>query len=110
MRAIIVHFLAVVLIAILAIGWPAPAKADCAKCHDCRTEAPAKSDIPCPEKGLVCQISPTCASQMQKAPAQFSADALVDAGEASFGPGVSVAINSAYLTPETAPPRGRSHK
>ena len=53
MRAIFVHILAVLLIAIFAVGSPSPAKADCMKCHDCQSEAPAKNDAPCPEKGSV---------------------------------------------------------
>src|SRR5262245_51294808 len=104
MRAILVHILAVLLIAIFAIGSPPPAKADCAKCHDCSTEAPAKNDVPCPEKGLICQVAQACASQAQKAPAQIDIGDL-DAGKAAFGASSSSAIKSAYLTPETAPPR-----
>lgn len=104
MRATIVHILAVLLIAILAIGSPPPAKADCAKCQDCSTEAPAKNGVPCPEKGLVCPAAQACASQAQKAPAQINIDDL-DAGKAAFGLSSSIAIKSAYLTPETAPPR-----
>jgi hypothetical protein len=106
MRAILVHVLAVLLIAIFAIGSPPAAKADCVKCHDCSTGAPAKNDAPCPENGLVCQVAQTCASQVQKkAPVQLNIDALADVGETSFGFGVSIAIKSTYLTPETAPPR-----
>jgi hypothetical protein len=106
MRAILVHVLAVLLIATFAIGSPSPAKADCVTCDDCSTGAPAKNDVPCPENGLVCQVAQTCASQVQKkAPVQLNIDALADAGEAGFGFGVSIAIKSTYLTPETAPPR-----
>jgi len=105
MRAIVVHILAALLIAIFAIGSPQPAKADCAKCHDCSIGAPANNDVPCQEKGLVCQIAQTCASQLQKAPPQINVDEIADTGEASFGFGASVAIKSTYLTPETAPPR-----
>lgn len=106
MRATIVHILALLLIAIFAFGSPPPAKADCVKCHDCSTGAPAKNDVPCPDKGLVCQVAQTCASQVQKkAPMQFNIDALADAGEAGFGFDVSIANKSSYLTPETAPPR-----
>ena len=105
MRAIVVHILAALLIAIFAIGSPQPAKADCAKCHDCSTGAPAKNDAPCPEKGFVCQFAQTCASQLQKAPAQINVDEIADTGEASFRFGASIAIKSTYLTPETAPPR-----
>jgi hypothetical protein len=105
MRAIVVHILAVLLVAIFAIGSPPPAKADCAKCHDCSTEAPAKQDMPCPEKGLVCQVAQACANQVQKAPAQINIGDLDDAEKAAFGLSSSIAIKSAYLTPETAPPR-----
>jgi hypothetical protein len=105
MRATVVHILAALLIAIFAIGSPQPAKADCTKCDDCSTEAPAKSDVPCPEKALVCQVAQTCASQVQKAPAQLNIDALADSGEVAFGFSASIAIKSTYLTPETAPPR-----
>ena len=106
MRATLVHVLAVLLIAIFAIGSPPPANADCVKCHDCSTGAPARNDLPCREKGLACQVAQTCASQVQKkASVQVDIDALADAGEAGFGFGVSIAIKSTYLTPETAPPR-----
>jgi hypothetical protein len=105
MRATVVHILAVLLIAIFAFGSPPLAKADCVKCHDCSTGAPAKNDVPCPNKGLVCQVAQTCASQVQKAPVHFNIDSLADAGEAGFGFGISIAIKSSYLTPETAPPR-----
>lgn len=103
MRAIAVHILAVLLIAIFAVGSPSPAKASC--CLDCSTEAPAKNDGPCPAKGLVCQVAQSCASQVQKAPGQISIDGLSDAGETTFGFDASIAIKSAYRTPETAPPR-----
>ena len=74
------------------------------KCHDCSSEAPAKNDGPCPDKGLVCQVTQTCAAQLQKAPA-FPADELSVAGKAVYGFGSLIAIKSVYLTPETAPPR-----
>jgi hypothetical protein len=105
MRAIVVHILAALLIAIFAVGSQPPAKADCMKCHDCSTEAPAKNDVPCPEKGLVCQVAQTCASQVQKAPAPINSVDVATTGSATFGYGVAIAIKSAYLTPETAPPR-----
>lgn len=105
MRVFFVHILAVLLIAIFAIGSPQPAKADCEKCHDCSTEAPAKSDAPCPEKGLACQIAQACASQAQKAPAKIDVADLHDVGKVTFSLSSSIAIKSAYLTPETAPPR-----
>jgi hypothetical protein len=105
MRAVVVHILAVLLTAVFAIGAPQPATADCVKCHDCSTEAPAKNDVPCPEKGLVCQVAQTCASQAQKVPAPINSVDVATTGSATFGYGISIAIKSAYLTPETAPPR-----
>lgn len=105
MRAILIHVLAVLLIAIFTMGSQPPAKADCATCHDCSTEAPVKNDMPCPEKGLICQVAQACAGQAQKAPAQINFVDLDDAGKAAFNLSSSIAIKSAYLTPETAPPR-----
>ena len=105
MRATVVHILTALLIAIFAIGLPLPAKAGCEECRNCSTESPAKSNVPCPEKGLVCQVAQACASQVQKAPIQINFDNLGDRGQAVFGPSSSIAVKSAYLTPETAPPR-----
>lgn len=105
MRAIAVHILAVLLIAIFAVGSPLPAKADCVQCHDCSTEAPAKNNVPCPEKGLVCQVAQTCASQVQKALGQINIHDPSDDGGPRFGFAASISIKSTYLTPETAPPR-----
>lgn len=105
MRALVVHILAVLLIAIFALGAPQPATADCVKCHDCETGAPANNNAPCPEKGMVCQVAQTCASQVQKSPAQLNVDELRATGQPSFNFGFSIAFKSAYLTPETAPPR-----
>jgi hypothetical protein len=93
------------LIAIFAIGSPLPAQADCAKCDDCSVEAPAKNEAPCPHKGMACQVAQTCVNQMQKAPAQLSIHPVANAGEVGFSLSASVALKSAYHTPETAPPR-----
>ena len=105
MRATVVHILAVLLIALFAIGSPTLAKVGCETCQDCSTGAPAKSEVPCPEKGLVCQVAQACAGQVQKAPAQIIIRDLGDGGRATFGSNSSMAVKSAYLTPETAPPR-----
>jgi hypothetical protein len=105
MRATVVHILASLLIAIFAVGSPSPAKADCMTCGGCPIEVPAKNHAPCPEKGLVCPVTQTCASQVQKAPAPTTTDELADADGAPYGVGTVIAIKSAYLTPETAPPR-----
>lgn len=103
MRASIVHILVVLLIAVFASGSLLPAQADCAKCEDCSVEAPAKNEAPCPQKGLACQMVQTCVSQ--KVPSQLGIHPLVEVGEATFGLRSAMAIKSAYLTPETAPPR-----
>jgi hypothetical protein len=105
MRTRIIHVLVVLLIAVFAIGEPVPAKADCRTCDGCTTEAPVKNDAPCQEKALVCQVSQGCAGQTQKAPAQLDIGDSDDAREAAFGSSGSIAVKSAYLTPETAPPR-----
>ena len=97
MRARIIHVLVVLLIAVFAIGEPVPAKADCRTCDGCTIETPVNNDAPCQEKAFVCQVSQGCASQTQKAPAQLDIGA--------FGLSWSIAVKSAYLTPETAPPR-----
>jgi hypothetical protein len=104
MRIGILYVVIGLLIAVFAIGAPPPAKADCAKCHDCSTEAPAKNETPCPEKGLACQIATNCASQIQKMPANVvSVD--LSSGKAVFGDVDDIAIKLAFVKPETSPPR-----
>lgn len=105
MRAIVLHALAVLLIAIFAIGSPPPAKADCDKCQDCSAQAPSRDDGPCPGKALACPIGQACASQVQKAPVQIEFDGVGEASRAAFGWNSPIAIKQAYRTPETAPPR-----
>ena len=104
MRLSFVHLLVALLIAVCAIGAPPPAKADCAKCHDCSTEAPAKNEAPCPEKGIVCQMATTCASQVQKMPAN-AVTVDLSSGKAIFGDVDDIAIKLAFVKPETSPPR-----
>lgn len=104
MRGKVVHLLVALLIAVFAIGAPQAAQADCATCDDCTTEAPAKNETRCLQKGLVCQIASSCASQVQKAPAQIAIQD--DATSAVvFGYASSAVGKSAFVTPETAPPR-----
>ena len=105
MQASIVHVLVALLIAVFAVGEPAPAKADCRSCEECPTEAPVKNEAPCQDKAFVCQVSQGCASQTQKAPAQINVDDCDDGRRASFGSSSTIVVKSAYLTPETAPPR-----
>lgn len=100
-----IHFLVALLIAAFAIGAPLPAQADCAQCDDCSTKAPAKNKAPCSEKGLTCQIATSCVSQLQKVPAQIPVQPADDGRLVAFGYASSVAMKSAFITPETAPPR-----
>ena len=104
MRIGILYVVIGLLIAIFAIGAPLPAKADCAKCHDCTSEAPAKNETPCPEKGLACQIATSCASQTQKMPAN-AVTVDLSSGKAIFGDADDIAIKLAFVKPETSPPR-----
>ena len=97
--------LVAMLLAIFAIGSPLPAAADCATCDDCSVGAPTKNETPCPHKGMACQISQLCVSQMQKVPAHLGIYPVADAREAAFSLSSFVAIKSTYHTPETAPPR-----
>lgn len=99
------HVLVALLIAILAIGAPPPAKAACVTCVDCTAEAPAKNQIPCPDQGRACQIAQTCAPQLQKAPAQSVTFGVLASGKADFGDTRAIAIKPAFLKPETSPPR-----
>jgi hypothetical protein len=105
MRASLIRVLVCLLIAVFAIGEPVPAKADCRVCEGCPVDAPAKNDAPCQDKALACQVAQTCASQTQKAPAQLTVGDRDDARGASFASSLSMAVTSADLSPETAPPR-----
>lgn len=105
MRLSFVHLLVALLIAIFAIGAPQPAKADCAKCQDCSTQAPAKNEAPCPEKAIVCQVAATCASQVQKMPAPAVTAGEMSSGKAIFDSHAAIAIKLAFIKPETSPPR-----
>lgn len=105
MRLSFAHLLVALLIAIFAIGAPPPAKADCEKCHDCSTEAPAKNETPCPEKGIVCQVATPCASQVQKMPVPAVIDGDMSACASIFATAADIAIKLAFVKPETSPPR-----
>jgi hypothetical protein len=105
MRLSFMHLLVALLIAVFAIGVPPPAQAACAECVDCSTEAPAKNEVPCPEKGLVCQIATSCTSQLQKMPAHTVIAADLSSGRAVFGDVDDIAVKLAFIKPETSPPR-----
>jgi hypothetical protein len=105
MRLSFVHLLVALLIAIFAIGAPLPATADCAKCHDCSTQAPAQNEAPCPEKAIVCQVATTCANQVQKMPVSAVIAGDVSSGRAVFGDVDDIAVKLTFIKPETSPPR-----
>ncbi len=105
MRLSFIHLLVALLIAVFAIGAPPSAQAECAECVDCGTQAPAKNETPCPEKGVACQIATSCASQVQKMPAHALIAADLSSGRAVFGNADDIAIKLAFLKPETSPPR-----
>ena len=105
MRLSFVHLLVALLIAIFAIGAPRPAQAECAKCVDCSTQMPAKSEAPCPDKAIVCQVTTSCASQLQKMPATAAAADDISGCKAVFRAIDDIAANLTSLKPETSPPR-----
>lgn len=106
MRLSLVHLLVALLIAIFAIGVPSLAQAECAMCMDCGTLSPDKNKAPCPEKGIACQVSTNCASQPQKMPVPAILADDVSAGKTAFPNFDDVAVNLAFVKPETSPPRG----
>lgn len=105
MRLSLVHLLVILLVAVFAMGAPAPAQADCATCQDCSVDAPANKEAPCPETGLACQIAPSCGSQAQKMPAQAFIVGALASGKAAFSAAADAAAKPAFTKPETSPPR-----
>lgn len=105
MRLSFVHLLAALLIAIFAIGAPPPAQAECAKCVDCSTQMPAKSEAPCPDRAIVCQVANSCASQIQKMSTLAVLADDMSFRKAIFANGADIAIKLVFTKPETSPPR-----
>ena len=105
MRVGILYVVIGLLTAVFAIGAPPAAKADCAKCHDCSTEAPAKNEAPCPEKGIVCQVAATCANQIQKMPVPAVVAEDTSTSKAIYDMAADIAVKLAFVKPETSPPR-----
>lgn len=105
MRLSFAHLLVALLIAIFAIGAPPPTRAECVTCVDCSTQPPAKNETPCPDKAIVCQIAITCANQIQKMPAPAVAVGDISGGKAIFPNIDDIAVNLAFIKPETSPPR-----
>lgn len=104
MRSILNALLVVLLIAAFAIGAPIPLQASCQDSGDCN-QAKAGLDGSCDQKGESCKIAQNCASPLHKMPVYSAIHALPNAAQTQYGPLSSDAIASAFVLPETAPPR-----
>ena len=104
MRITLSHLLAVLLIAVWAIGMPIPAKADCQDVSGCKG-ATSSMDGSCGQKGEPCKIAQNCAGQIQKLPSQVTTAPLWVPLKATFAAPSDDDVRSAFVTPETAPPR-----
>ncbi len=105
MRSLLNALLVVLLIAAFAIGAPIPAKAVCEGSSDCNLTKAGLADGSCDQKGEPCKIAQNCASPLHKMPLYSAIRVLPDAAQAQYGPLSSDAIASAFVLPETAPPR-----
>ena len=105
MRVALSHLLAVLLIAVWAIGLPFPAKADCLGIGGCKGAASSTMDSSCSQKGEPCKFVQNCAGQIQKLPSQTAIAPAVIVLKAVFATPSDDAVPSAHVTPETAPPR-----
>ena len=104
MRSILNALLVVLLIATFAVGAPIPAKASC-QGSDCHMVKAGLADGPCDQKGEPCKIAQNCASPLHKMSVYSAIRVLPDAAQTQYGPLSSDAIASAFVLPETAPPR-----
>ena len=105
MRFILNTLLVVLLIAAFAVGTPIPAQASCQDSSDCNLVKAGLADGSCDQKGEPCKIAQNCASPLQKMPAFSAIRVLPDVAQTQYGPLSSDAIASAFVLPETAPPR-----
>ncbi|HET6159935.1 MAG TPA: hypothetical protein VFE34_16440 [Dongiaceae bacterium] len=105
MRLTLSHLLAVLLIAVWAIGLPAPAKADCLAADGCKGVAAGMADGSCGQKGEACKFAQSCAAQIQKLPSEAAVAPAVVVLKAAFAAPSDDDVPSAFITPETAPPR-----
>jgi hypothetical protein len=102
-RAITLHILVVVLIAVFAIGAPIPAKASCLGTSDCSMAG--RSDGSCDQKSGPCKVAQNCASLLQKMPVHASHRLVPDASQVQYGLVANDKIVSEFVPPETTPPR-----
>ncbi|HET6157756.1 MAG TPA: hypothetical protein VFE34_05390 [Dongiaceae bacterium] len=105
MRSIFTHVLAALLIVMLAIGAPIPAKAHCPGADGCKSAAAGMADGDCGMKGEPCKVAQNCAAQILKMPAQASVRLSLYQSKVAFSAHVNDDIRSTFVTPEIAPPR-----
>jgi hypothetical protein len=105
MRSILNALLVVLLIAAFAIGAPIPVQASCQDSSDCNLAKAGLTDGSCDQKGEPCKIAQNCASPLHKMPVYSAIRVLPDAAQTPYEPLPSDATASAFVLPETAPPR-----
>ena len=105
MRSLLNALLVVLLIAAFAIGAPIPAKAACEGSSDCNLAKAGLADGSCDQKGEPCKIAQNCASPLHKMPIYSAIRVLPEGAQTQYRRFSSDAIASAFVLPETAPPR-----
>lgn len=105
MRLSLINFVVALLIAVFAIGAPIPAKADCAGQGACSIDVGDMTGGACGAKGEPCKVAQNCAVQPLKMPAQATIGVAVSVSEATFAAPADEMLASAFIIPETAPPR-----
>lgn len=105
MRLSLINFVVALLIALLAIGGPIPAKADCAAQGVCKTDADDMTGGACGGKGEPCKVAQNCAVQLLKMPTQATTGIAAYSSEVAFAALTDETLASEFVTPETAPPR-----
>ena len=105
MRLSLINFVVALLIAVLAIGAPIPAKADCAAQGVCKTDADDMTGGACGGKGEPCKVAQNCAVQPLKMPTQATIGFATSISKVAFAAPADETLASAFIIPETAPPR-----
>lgn len=105
MRLSLAAFLVALLIAVVAIGAPIPAKADCAGQAGCNIGDVGMTSGGCGGKGEGCTVAQSCAVQLLKMPTQTPVGIVATSSRLTFAAPAEETLASAFITPETAPPR-----
>lgn len=105
MRLSLINFVVALLIAVLAVGAPIPAKAGCAAQGVCKTDADDMTGGACGGKGEPCKVAQNCTVQPFKMPAQATIGVAAYSSEVAFAALTDETLSSEFVTPETAPPR-----